>query len=272
MKKFFKTASTLVLAAALCLNFSPVAFAAGSSVSFKDYEEVFVFMGGTRYAATDLFGGLKGIMPGDELRQVVSVGNDHANEVNIYLRAVPHGEDNPLVYDEEFEAQDGKDQSGEENMRDETVDTMLDFLAQLEMAINWNGSAIYEGPVPPAGGPEDAVLLGSFAPGESKDLEVVLSVPIEMGNDYMNRVGEVDWVFTVEELDSEDPPTPPTPPTPPEDPEPNPGDPTPGDPDPQKPWLPVTGDNAPLAALAGICVVSALVVVFAAIKRRSEDR
>ena len=278
MKKLFKTASTLALAFALCMGLAPAAFAAGSSVSFKDYEEVFVLVGGSEYSATDLFDGFKNIMPGDELRQVVSVGNDHSNEVNIYMRAVPHGDDNPLIYDEEFEAQDGKDQDGVEGVRDETIATMLDFLAQLEMTINWNGSAIYEGPVPPAGGPEEAVLLGAFAPGESKDLEVVLSVPIEMGNDYMNRVGEVDWVFTVEELDPEDPPTPPTPPVDPGDPEDppvppvDPGDPTPGDPDPQKPWLPVTGDNAPLAVLAGVCVVSALVVVFAAIKRRSEGR
>ena len=87
------------------------------------------------------------------------------------------------------------------------------------------------------------------------------------------------WVFAVEELDPENPPAPPEDPEPgdpePGDPEPGdpePGKPTPGDPDPQDPWLPVTGDNAPVLMLAGVDVVAAIVALFAAFKRRSDEQ
>ena len=44
------------------------------------------------------------------------------------------------------------------------------------------------------------MLLGTF-PGRSKTiLTVELSVPFELGNEYANRVGEVDWIFTAEEV------------------------------------------------------------------------
>ena len=36
---------------------------------------------------------------------------------------------------------------------------------------------------------------------KSTTLTVKLQVPAELGNEYANRVGEVDWVFTAEELD-----------------------------------------------------------------------
>lgn len=38
-------------------------------------------------------------------------------------------------------------------------------------------------------------------------MDVQLTVPIEMGNEYADRIGEVDWVFVVEGFDDPvDPP------------------------------------------------------------------
>lgn len=54
-------------------------------------------------------------------------------------------------------------------------------------------------------GLSDNVLLGTFRHGESTMLTVELSVPIELGNKYAARVGEVDWVFSVEALDDPEP-------------------------------------------------------------------
>ena len=51
----------------------------------------------------------------------------------------------------------------------------------------------------------DNVLLGTFAKGKSAKLEAVLTVPAGLGNEYAYRVGEVDWVFTVEGFNNEKP-------------------------------------------------------------------
>ena len=92
MKKTIKTLSVLALALALLLGLSAVAFAE-SSVSYKGGAEKFVFLEGGAYTDTDMFGGFKGVMPGDELTQKVTVRNSFTDVeyVKIYLRAVPHG-------------------------------------------------------------------------------------------------------------------------------------------------------------------------------------
>ena len=41
--------------------------------------------------------------------------------------------------------------------------------------------------------------------GKSAKLEAVLTVPAGLGNEYAYRVGEVDWVFTVEGFNNEKP-------------------------------------------------------------------
>lgn len=235
MKKISKVVSALALAVALCLGATVPAFAAEGFATFKDYDEVFVFADGSEYTETDLFGGLKGVMPGDALRQDVEVKNDHSNAVNIYLRAVVHDEEaNPPTI---VSSDDG-----------ETLASMQDFLSQLTMSIYWDGSVIYEASPNEAGALAQNILLGEFAPGESRNLTVELMVPIELGKEYMNRVGEVDWVFVVEELDPE------------------PADSKPGSSTTQ------TGDNMPIALLAGVCLAAgvAVMVSLVVLKRRRQ--
>lgn len=218
MKKLSRIVSALVLSAALSLGVGAAAFAADSSVTFKDHEEVFVFLDGSEYTETDLFDNFKNVMPGDNLRQTVEVSNDYSRKVNVYLRVLPHDEAaNPPVHVGDVAA-------------------MQDFLAQLTMTITWNGQVIYQASPDQAGALAQNVLLGEFAPGESRDLIVELNVPITMGDEYMNRSGEVDWVFVVEELDSK---------------------------------MSQTGDGIPVFALAGVVVVSALLVIVLAVMRRA---
>ena len=122
------------------------------------------------------------------------------------MRAVAHDENgNPLTYDEPFEAADGKDQAGIASQRDETVAAMADFLAQLSMKIYNGETLIYEASPDELDGLAENVLLGTFRQGESTTLTVELAVPMELGNEYANRVGEVDWIFTVEALDDPEP-------------------------------------------------------------------
>lgn len=203
MKKTCKTIASLVMMLVLLLGIGAPAYALDGNVTYEGGAEKFVFTPGSGYTDTDLFDGFKGVMPGDELVQIIEVKNGFfgTGSVNIYLRAVAHDEvDNPLTYSESFEDLAGKDQAGIPGQRDETVESMTKFLNQLEMKVyKQDGTCIFDGS--PADGWEKNILLANVPRGKSITLTVVLGVPTTMGNDFANRVGEVDWVFTAEELD-----------------------------------------------------------------------
>lgn len=144
--------------------------AADSNVAYKGRAESFVFIP----ESTDLFQNFKGVMPGDVLTQIVRVANESSNimPVRIFLRA---------------EAIDPADKP---------------FLEQLTLKIDHEslGTLSNDNADLPAGLTNN-VLLGTFIPGMDRDLELSLEVPLSMGNDFQNAVGEVVWVFTVEEDD-----------------------------------------------------------------------
>lgn len=189
MKRTCKTIASLVMMLVLLLGIGAPAYADGT-VSYKGGAEKFVFLPGSSYTDTDLFDGFKGVMPGDTLTQTIEVRNRFLNtgSVRIYLRAVAHDEQtNPL--------------SKEVAATGETVATMSDFLSKLYMEV-WQGDkCIYTGTPDQLDGLKNNVLLASVPRFGSVTLTVKLQVPKELGNEYANRVGEVDWVFTAEELD-----------------------------------------------------------------------
>ena len=168
---------------------------------------------GSGYTDTDLFGNFKNVMPGDELTENITIKNNVSgfDYVKLYIRAVPHDEQgNPLTYDEKFENEDGKDRQNVDGERDETVATMANFLSELSMEIylvNADGTkqSIFSASPDQTAQLTDNVLLGTFAKGKSAKLEAVLTVPAGLGNEYAYRVGEVDWVFTVEGFNNEKP-------------------------------------------------------------------
>ena len=187
MKKTLKTISALALVLVLLLGMSVTAFAE-SKVTYEGGAEKFVFLPGSEYSETDLFENFKGVMPGDVITQEITVRNNYtkAEKVNIYLRAVVHDEQgNPL---------------SEEVARTEDLVSMQDFLSQLTMTVKQGDKVLFSASPDELDGLKENVLLGTF-PGKSyTKLVVELSVPIELGNEYANRVGEVDWVFTAEEV------------------------------------------------------------------------
>ena len=168
---------------------------------------------GSGYTDTDLFNNFKDVMPGDERTETITIKNsvNGFDYVKLYIRAVPHDEQgNPLTYDEKFENEDGHDQQNKDGERDETVVTMADFLSKLTMEVylvNADGTkqSIFSASPEQTAQLTDNVLLGTFAKGKSAKLEAVLTVPAELGNEYAYRVGEVDWVFTVEGFNNEKP-------------------------------------------------------------------
>ena len=168
---------------------------------------------GSEYTETDLFGSFKNVMPGDELTEDITIKNNVSgfDYVKLYIRAEAHDEEgNPLTYSEPFENEDGHDQADIDGVRDETVVTMADFLSKLTMEVylvNADGTkqSIFSASPDQSAQLTDSVLLGTFAKGKSAKLEAVLTVPAGLGNEYAYRVGEVDWVFTVEGFNNEKP-------------------------------------------------------------------
>ena len=222
MKKISKVLSALALSAALALGATGMAFAADSKVMFESRGEVFSFAPGSEWTTTDLFDGFKGVMPGDERTETVAVTNGSQETVKVYLHADPHGEGNAL---------------SDSVAAKESLESMREFLSVFDMRVYNGDELIYEGtPDSASAGLESAVLLDELAPGEGVTLTVELKADIEeMTNEHANRVGEVDWVFTVEEVPEPLPDT----------------------------GLSQTGDDIPVMLLGGIAIAAVLVAVIA---------
>ena len=175
MRALFSLVLTLVLVVALAAP----AFAATASITYKGQKDQFVFD-----PSTDLFRNFKGVMPGDTLEQSITFTNKStdSNYVKLYVRAVAHDTSNPLT-------KPVKD--------NETIPSMEDFLSQLDMEVYCGKKQIFKASPDELGGMKNKVLLGTFKKNASATLTVKLNVPIELGNKYANRMGEVDWIFTV---------------------------------------------------------------------------
>lgn len=201
---------------ALCLSIAPAAFA-DASVSYKGSADKFVFTPGSEYSPTDLFENFKDVMPGDTLTQQIEVKNDVKNDVKIklYMRAL------------------GADANSE------------GFLNQMDLTVKAaDGSELFAAPAGETAQLTDWVCLGTFYSGAKTTLDVTLNVPIEMGNDYANQIGTLDWEFAVEELPVE----------------------------PTDPAGPKTGDDTPVALYAAICAVCAGAVVFLFATRKKKEQ
>ena len=187
MKKSCKVIFSLVLMLLMVMGLAATAFADSPSITFNGFTSGFDFQPGSEYTETDLFGNFKNVMPGDTVTESITFTNSatDCDFVNLYMRAEAHDEtENPLS---EKVAASG-----------ETVATMTDFLSKLSMKV-WNGTElIYSASPDQLDGLKDNVFLGTFRTGDTTTLRVELSVPIELGNEYANRVGEVDWIFHVE--------------------------------------------------------------------------
>lgn len=180
MNRTMRALFSLVLTLVLVVAMATPAFAATASITYKGQKDQFVFD-----PSTDLFRNFKGVMPGDTLEQSITFTNKStdSNYVKLYVRAVAHDTSNPLT-------KPVKDK--------ETIPSMEDFLSQLDMEVYCGKKQIFKASPDELGGMKNKVLLGTFKKNASATLTVKLNVPIELGNEYANRMGEVDWIFTVE--------------------------------------------------------------------------
>lgn len=173
-----------VLALVLSLPFS--ANAEGGTVTYEKDAGDFVFAPGSEHSLTDLFTEFKDVMPGDTLKQKITVKNDASKKVkvNIYIRSLGAHKDSK------------------------------DFLSKLKLRVNLsedNGMGyMFDSTADSKGQLEDWMCLGTLYSGGEVNLDVMLDVPVELDNTYKNQIGLLDWEFKVEEFNIE--PTDPKPP------------------------------------------------------------
>ena len=182
MKKIIALFFTFVL----LLSSTVTVFAADGKVTYSGNAGNFVFEPGSDHSLTDLFPNFKSVMPGDTLTQKITVKNDANNKVKvkIYMRSLGAHEDSV-----EFLSQLGlKVAKSEENEMAYMFDAAADETAQLT----------------------DWVYLGTLYSGGEVNLDVTLNVPVELPNEYQNKIGYLDWEFMIEEFPVEpDDPKPP---------------------------------------------------------------
>lgn len=200
MRNWIRSFFASFLALLVIFSSIPVAFAADSTIVVKS-NNLFKYDVVSQYSATDLFDNFKNVMPGDKLTETVTITNRNvgADYIEVYLKAVPHdGTENPLTYSESYENLDGHDQTGLSGQRDETAATMSEFLSQLTMRVYCGKTLVFEGSPNETGKLENNIFLGKIRRLKSMELNVELEVPVTLDNSFANRVGEVDWQFTVE--------------------------------------------------------------------------
>ncbi len=178
MKKFIKNICVLLMVLML-VGMTPGVFAAGN-VHFDGDAMDFIFSPGSDYSPTDLFTDFKGVMPGDSITQQILIDNSMADEtsVKLYMRSLG--------------AQEGTDE----------------FLSQMTLTVTQDGDSIlYDAPANETAQLTDWVYLGKVYEGGEILLDVTLNVPIEMGNEFQDKIGYIDWQFMVEEIPEKAPET-----------------------------------------------------------------
>lgn len=216
MKKILAllTAFVIVLSCAL------PAFAENGKVTYSGDAQKFIFEPGGTLSLTDLFPNFKGVMPGDELSQQITVKNEASNKVKvkIYIRSLGYSGGS-----EEFLSELGlKVKTSEENKMAYMFDAAANESAQLT----------------------DWVCLGTLYSGGEVNLDVTLSVPTSLSNEFQSQVGYLDWEFMVEEF--------------------------PIDPDDPKP--PQTGDDSRIGLYVGIILLSALLIIILLVWRKKDKK
>ncbi len=184
MKKMF----TLLLAILMVLSLSVSAVAAevpGMRIDAFKAEKVVAYVSNDQtYTFSDLFTLAKGVMPGDEIEQPIQIINNcpEFDYLEIYLQALPHDPaGNPISPNvlAELAADTRKGAQSE-------YAWMVDFLSQLNISLNSSQTGTHANLT-------QLVYLGTIRQGQTLDLTALLSVSDDMGNDFMGRIGEVDW-------------------------------------------------------------------------------
>ena len=171
---------TLLIVCVIALSSVLPAYAADGKVTYSGNAGNFVFEPGSDHSLTDLFPNFKDVMPGDTLTHKITVNNNADNKVKvkIYIRSLGAHEDSV-----EFLSQLGlKVDKSNDNEMAYMFDAKANETAQLT----------------------DWVCLGTLYSGGEVNLDVTLTVPVELDNEFQNKIGYLDWEFMIEEFPVED--------------------------------------------------------------------
>lgn len=199
-RKLIKVITTCFCVAAIlamnCVEVFAAAdpFAMASSVDLNGQDDFKINAG----KDNDLFSNMKGLMPGDEVSNTISINNNSSRRVTFYLKASC-----------DYKAS-GKD-AVNGNGKVVTVDGKIfheDLLDLIDMTISADNTVIYSGKA--SGKTMDGqdselitsnygIKIGDVAAKASAQLTVTIKLPgAEMTNEYMDAFGAVDWMFIVE--------------------------------------------------------------------------
>lgn len=134
----------------------------------------------------------RNLMPGDKREVVIQAANTltEYDYVDVYMRAILHDEQSNQPVQEDVTSVEP------------SVAEMNEFLSHLHMTVdNVKDGAqtrIFDGHAAETDGLTGNVKLGSYRKGEVGELRVTIEMPIDLGNEYAGRAGEVDWLFTLE--------------------------------------------------------------------------
>lgn len=210
----------LLIAFLLALSSALPASAADGKVTYRGNAGNFVFEPGTEHSVTDLFPNFKGVMPGDTLTQKITVKNNADNKVKVklYMRSLGAQEDS-----KEFLSR---------------LSLKVGKSAENEMAYMFDAAASETAQL------TDWVCLGTLYSGGEVNLDVSLTVPVELDNAFQNKIGYLDWEFMVEEF--------------------------PAEPDDPKP--PQTGDTTPVGLwFVGLAVSAAIIIILLISKKKEQQ-
>ena len=124
----------------------------------------------------DLFLNMKGMMPGDEASNSVTLSNRASNTADFYLKAEAVSNQSALA---------------------------KGLLEEITVTVSHGGRTIYSGPA--SGDPdmypnvesslETVIPIGAITSGGNSTLQITATVPTSLGNTYQNVRAEVNWVF-----------------------------------------------------------------------------
>jgi hypothetical protein len=175
MKKLFLVFIVCILALSSVLTAS----ADNGKVTYSGNAGNFIFAPGSEHSLTDLFPNFKGVMPGDTLTQQITVKNDADDKVKvkIYIRSKGAHEDS------------------------------VDFLSKLHLTVTKSEenemAYMFDAAANETAQLTEWTYLGLLYSGGEVNLDVNLTVPVELDNQYQDQIGYLDWEFMVEEMPAE---------------------------------------------------------------------